>query len=87
MEFLGSMQERDVSITDELFKTEVLTKVTIAMSEKDTALRFMKAVADVAQESETRCHNWKTKESSRASGVGGQSGHLQGSDRDQTRDE
>jgi hypothetical protein len=46
MEFLESTQERDASITVEFFKAEVLAEVTFAMSEKDPALRFMKAVAD-----------------------------------------
>jgi hypothetical protein len=46
MEFLESTQERDASITAEFVKVEVLAKVTLAMSEKDPALRVMKAVAD-----------------------------------------
>jgi hypothetical protein len=46
MEFLESTQERDASVTDEFVKAEVLAKVTFAMSEKDPALRVMKAVAD-----------------------------------------
>jgi hypothetical protein len=46
MEFLESAQERDASVTAEFFKAEVLAKVTFAMSEKDPALRVMKAVAD-----------------------------------------
>jgi hypothetical protein len=46
MEFLESTQERDASVTAELVKAEVLAKVTFAMSEKDPALRVMKAVAD-----------------------------------------
>jgi hypothetical protein len=46
MEFLESTQERDASITAEFVKAEVLAKVTLAMSEKDLALRVMKAVAD-----------------------------------------
>jgi hypothetical protein len=46
MEFLESIQDRDASITAELVKAEVLAKVTFAMSEKDSALRVMKAVAD-----------------------------------------
>jgi hypothetical protein len=46
MEFLESTQERDASVTDKFVKAEVLAKVTFAMSEKDTALRVMKAVAD-----------------------------------------
>jgi hypothetical protein len=46
MEFLESTQERDASVTIELVKAEVLAKVTFAMSEKDPALRVMKAVAD-----------------------------------------
>jgi hypothetical protein len=45
-EFLESTQERDASVTAEFVKTEVLAKVTFAMSEKDPALRVMKAVAD-----------------------------------------
>jgi hypothetical protein len=46
MEFLESTQERDASVTDEFVKSKVLAKVTFAMSEKDPALRVMKAVAD-----------------------------------------
>jgi hypothetical protein len=46
MEFLESTQERDASVTAEFVKAEVLAKVTFAMSEKDPALRVMKAVAD-----------------------------------------
>jgi hypothetical protein len=46
MEFLESTQERDASVTAEFIKAEVLAKVTFAMSEKDPALRVMKAVAD-----------------------------------------
>jgi hypothetical protein len=46
MEFLESRQERDASVTAEFVKAEVLAKVTFAMSEKDPALRVMKAVAD-----------------------------------------
>jgi hypothetical protein len=46
MEFLESTQERDVSVSAEFVKAEVLAKVTFAMSEKDPALRVMKAVAD-----------------------------------------
>jgi hypothetical protein len=46
MEFLESTQERDASVTAEFVKAEVLAKVTIDMSEKDPALRVMKAVAD-----------------------------------------
>jgi hypothetical protein len=46
MEFLESIQERDASITAEFVKAEVLAKVTFAISEKDPALRVMKAVAD-----------------------------------------
>jgi hypothetical protein len=46
MKFLESTQERDASITAEFVKDEVLAKVTFAMSEKDPALRVMKAVAD-----------------------------------------
>jgi hypothetical protein len=46
MEFLESTPECDASVTAELVKAEVLAKVTFAMSEKDPALRVMKAVAD-----------------------------------------
>jgi hypothetical protein len=45
MEFLESTQERDASVTAEFVKAEVLAKVMFAMSEKDPALRDMKAVA------------------------------------------
>jgi hypothetical protein len=46
MKFLESTQERDASVTAEFVKAEVLAKVTFAMSEKDPALRVLKAVAD-----------------------------------------
>jgi hypothetical protein len=46
IEFLESTQEHDASFTAEFVKAEVLAKVTFAMSEKDPALRVMKAVAD-----------------------------------------
>jgi hypothetical protein len=46
MEFLQSTQERDASVTAEFVKAEVVAKVTFAMSEKDPALRVMKAAAD-----------------------------------------
>jgi hypothetical protein len=46
MEFLESSHECDASVTAEFVKAEVLAKVTFAMSEKDPALRVMKAVAD-----------------------------------------
>jgi hypothetical protein len=46
MEFLESTQERDASVTAEFVKAEELAKMTFAMSEKDPALRVMKAVAD-----------------------------------------
>jgi uncharacterized membrane protein YgcG len=46
MEFLESTQESDASVTADFVKAEVLAKVTFAMSEKDPALRVMKAVAD-----------------------------------------
>jgi hypothetical protein len=46
MEFLGSTQELDASVTAEFVKAEVLAKVTFAMSEKNPAWRVMKAVAD-----------------------------------------
>jgi hypothetical protein len=46
MEFLESTKERDASVTAEFVKAEVLTKLTFAMSEKDPALRVIKAVAD-----------------------------------------
>jgi uncharacterized membrane protein YgcG len=46
MEFLESKKERDASVTAEFVKAKVLAKVTFAMSEKDTVLRVMKAVAD-----------------------------------------
>jgi hypothetical protein len=46
IKFLESTQERDASVTAEFFKAEVLAKVTFAMSEKDPALRVMKAVND-----------------------------------------
>jgi hypothetical protein len=46
MEFLESTQERDASVTAEFVKDEVLAKVTFALSEKDPALRVMKAVAN-----------------------------------------
>jgi hypothetical protein len=46
MEFLESTQERDASVTAAFVKAEVLAKVTFAMSEKNPALRVIKAVAD-----------------------------------------
>jgi hypothetical protein len=46
MEFLESTQERDASVTFEFVKADELEKRTFAMSEKDPALRVMKAVAD-----------------------------------------
>jgi hypothetical protein len=46
MEFLESTQERDTSVTAEFVKAEVLAKVAFSMSEKDSAWRVMKAVAD-----------------------------------------
>jgi hypothetical protein len=46
MEFLESTQERDASVTAEFVKAEVLATLTFAMSEKDPALRVMKAVTD-----------------------------------------
>jgi hypothetical protein len=46
MEFRESTQERDESVTAEFVKAVVLAKVTFAISEKDPALRVMKAVAD-----------------------------------------
>jgi hypothetical protein len=46
MEFLESTQECDTSVTAEFVKAEVLAKVTFSMSEKNPALRVMKAVAD-----------------------------------------
>jgi hypothetical protein len=46
VEFLESTQERDASVKAEFVKAEVLAKVTFVMSEKDSALRVMKAVAD-----------------------------------------
>jgi hypothetical protein len=46
MEFLDSTQERDASVPAEFVKAEVLAKVSFTMSEKEAALRVMKAVAD-----------------------------------------
>jgi hypothetical protein len=46
MEFLESTQERDGSVTAKFVKAEVLAKMTFGMSEKDPALRVMKAVSD-----------------------------------------
>jgi hypothetical protein len=46
MEFLESTKERESSVTAEFVKVEVLAQVTFVMSEKDPALRIMKAVAD-----------------------------------------
>jgi hypothetical protein len=46
MDFLESRQECDASVTAEFVKAEELAKVTFAMSEKDPALRVMKALAD-----------------------------------------
>jgi hypothetical protein len=49
IEFLESTQERDASVTAEFVKAEELAKVTFAMSEKDPALRVMKAVCSAAR--------------------------------------
>jgi hypothetical protein len=46
MEFLESTQKRDASVTAEFVKAEELAKVTLTISEKDPALRVMKALAD-----------------------------------------
>jgi hypothetical protein len=46
IEFLESTQERDASFTAKSVKTEVLAKVTFAMSEKVPALRVMETVSD-----------------------------------------
>jgi hypothetical protein len=46
MDFLEFTQEFDASVTAEFVKAEVLAKLTFALSEKDPALRVMKAVAD-----------------------------------------
>jgi hypothetical protein len=46
MEFDESSQEHDASVIAEFVKAEVLAKVTFYMSEKNPALRVMKAVAD-----------------------------------------
>jgi hypothetical protein len=45
LEILDSTQERDACDTAEFFKAEALAEVMFAMSEKDPALRVMKAVA------------------------------------------
>jgi hypothetical protein len=90
MEYLESAQERSASVTAEYVKAEVLAKVTFAMSEKDPALRVVKAVADDCSLHRNRrldFINGKPKKTCRASGVGDQVGHPQGSDREQTRDE
>jgi hypothetical protein len=46
VETLESTHQRDASVTARFVKAEVLAKVKIAMSEKDPALRVIKAVAD-----------------------------------------
>jgi hypothetical protein len=46
IEFLESARESDAPITADFVKAEVLAKVTFAMSEKDPALRVMKAFSD-----------------------------------------
>jgi hypothetical protein len=46
MEFLESTQDHDASVTAEFVKAEVMAKVRFPMSEKNPALRVMKAVAD-----------------------------------------
>jgi hypothetical protein len=89
MELLEPAQECDASVTAEFVKAEVLAKVTFAMSEKDLALRVMKAITDyysLRRNLRLDFINGKPKKSSRASGVGDQAGHPQGSDREQTRD-
>jgi hypothetical protein len=45
-EFLESTQECDASVTADFITAEVLAKVTFPMSEKDPALRVLKAVSD-----------------------------------------
>jgi hypothetical protein len=45
-EFIESAQERDASVTADFVKAEVLAKMTFAMSEKDRALRLLKAVSE-----------------------------------------
>jgi hypothetical protein len=84
VEFLESTQERDASVTAEFAKAEVLAKVTFAISEKDPALCDMKAVADYY--SLHRNLRLDSTNGSRESGVGDQTDHPQGSDREQTRD-
>jgi hypothetical protein len=67
MEFLESTQERDASVTAEFDKADLLAKVTFAMSEKDPALRVMKAVAEllfVAPKSEISLLASRRKQSS-----------------------
>jgi hypothetical protein len=46
MEFLETTQEHDASVTADFVKAEVLAKLTLAISEKDPALRVIKAVTD-----------------------------------------
>jgi hypothetical protein len=46
MEYLGSTQEREASVTADFFKAEVLAKVSFTISEKDPSLLVTKAVAD-----------------------------------------
>jgi hypothetical protein len=88
MEFLESTQERDASVTAEFVKAEVLAKVTFAMSEKDPALRVMKAVADhYSLHRNLRLDFINGKPKKAVEHVGDQTGHPQGSDREQTRDE
>jgi hypothetical protein len=89
MEFLESTQNRDASVTAEFIKSEVLAKVTFAMSKKDPALRVMKAVADyysLLRNLRLDFIHGKPKEALERPGVGDQAGHPQGFDREQTRD-
>jgi hypothetical protein len=46
MKYLESTQDRSTSVTAENVKAEVLAKVSFTMSEKDSALRVIKEVAD-----------------------------------------
>jgi hypothetical protein len=85
MEYLESTQERSVSVTVEYVEAEVLAEVSFTMSEKESALRVTKGVADY----------YSLHRNLRLDFISGKPkeavehlvfGHPQGSDREQTRD-
>jgi hypothetical protein len=85
MEYLKSTQERDVSVTGEYVKAQVLEKVSFTMSEKDPALRVTKAVADYHSLHKSLRLDF-IDGMPKSSGVGDQTGYPQDSIEEQTRD-